>query len=64
MLTFCRKRRKREFGRTKANCDDVKDWENFKRAADYHICNKSLIKDGFLDSSPVWNVEKAGEEGR
>ena len=35
-----------------------KDWENFKRAADCHVCNKSLIKDVFLDSLPVWNVEK------
>jgi len=41
-----------------------KDWENFKRAADCHICNKSLIKDEFLDSVHVWNVEKVGEESR
>jgi len=40
-----------------------KDWENFKNAADCYICNKSLIKDEFLDSLPVWNIEKAGEEG-
>jgi len=40
-----------------------KDWENFKRAADCHVCNKSLIKDEFLDSLPVWNVEKVGKEG-
>ena len=40
-----------------------KDWENFKKAADCHICNKSLIKDEFLDSLPVWNIEEAGEEG-
>ena len=40
-----------------------KDWENFKRAADCHIYNKSLIKYTFLDSLPVWNVEKVGEEG-
>jgi len=39
-----------------------KDWENFKNAADCHICNKSLIKDEFLDSLPVWNIEKASEE--
>jgi len=32
-----------------------KDWENFKRAADCHVCNKSLIKDEFLDSIPVWD---------
>ena len=41
-----------------------KDWENFKRAADCHICNKSLIKDEFWDSSPVWNIENVGEESR
>ena len=39
-----------------------KDWESFKRAADCHVCNKSLIKDEFLDSLNVWNVEKVGEE--
>ena len=38
-----------------------KDWESFKNAADCHICNKSLIKDEFLDSLPV--IEKADEEG-
>jgi len=41
----------------------LKDWRSFRNAADCHICNKSLIKDGFLDSLPVWNVEEAGEEG-
>ena len=40
-----------------------KDWENFKKATDCHICNKSLIKDEFLDSLTVWNIEEAGEEG-
>jgi len=40
-----------------------KDWESFKKATDCHICNKTLIKDEFLDSLPVWNVEEAGEEG-
>jgi len=40
-----------------------KDWENFKNAADCHICNKRLIKDEFLDSLPVWNFEEEGEEG-
>ena len=39
-----------------------KDWENFKNAADCHICKKSLIKDEFLDSLPVWNIEEADEE--
>jgi len=38
-----------------------KDWENFKKATDCHICNKALIKDEFTDSLPVWNVEEAGE---
>jgi len=40
-----------------------KDWEKFRKATDCHICNKSLIKDEFLDSLPVWNIEEAGEEG-
>jgi len=39
------------------------DWEKFKKAPDCHICNKSLTKDEFLDSLPVWNIEEAGEEG-
>ena len=33
----------------------AEDWEKFKNATDCHICNKSLIKDEFLDSIPVWN---------
>ena len=41
----------------------AKDWEKFKKANDCHIYNKSLIKDEFLDSLPVWNIEEAGEEG-
>jgi len=28
----------------------AKDWEKFRKATDCHICNKSLIKDEFLDS--------------
>jgi len=31
----------------------AEDWEKFKNANDCHICNKSLIKDEFLDSIPV-----------
>lgn len=30
-----------------------KDWENFKIASRCHICDKSLIKDGYLDSIRV-----------
>ena len=41
----------------------AEDWEKFKKATDCHICNKSLTKDEFLDSLPVWNSEEAGEEG-
>ena len=33
------------------------DWEKYKNATDCHICNKSLIKDEFLDSLPVWSIE-------
>jgi len=40
----------------------TEDWGKFKKATDCHICNKSLIKDEFLDSLPVWNIEEAGEE--
>ena len=29
------------------------DWEDYKNAKNCHICNKSLIKDKFLDSIPV-----------
>ena len=41
----------------------AEDWEKFKNATVCHICNKSLIKDEFLDSLPVWNIEEASEEG-
>ena len=30
------------------------DWKKFKSATDCHICNKSLIKDEYLDSLPVF----------
>ena len=39
-----------------------KDWENFKKATDCHICNKALIKDEFMDSLPVWKVEEGESE--
>jgi len=38
------------------------DWEKHNKATDCHICNKSLIKDEFLDSLPVWSIEN-GEDG-
>ena len=41
---------------------EPEDWEKFKSATDCHICNKSLIKDEFLDSLPVWSIE-GGEGG-
>ncbi|KAL9958769.1 hypothetical protein ACROYT_G035828 [Oculina patagonica] len=34
------------------------DWVKFKNATDCHICEKSLIKDYFLDSLPVWEIEQ------
>ena len=40
----------------------AEDWEQYKNATDCHICNKSLIKDEFLDSLPVWSIED-GEGG-
>ena len=36
----------------------AKDWEKFKNATDCHICNKSLIKDEFLDSLAVFTLNK------
>ncbi|KAL9987185.1 hypothetical protein ACROYT_G001444 [Oculina patagonica] len=30
------------------------DWENFKKAENCHICEKTLVKQNFLDSLPVW----------
>ena len=39
----------------------AEDWEKFKNATDCHICNKSLIKDEYLDSLPVFKIEE-GEE--
>ena len=41
----------------------AEDWEKFKNATDCHICNKSLIKDEFLDSLPVFKTKEASEEG-
>ena len=41
----------------------AEDWKNFKNATDCHICNKSLIKDEFLGSLSVFNIEEASEEG-
>ena len=35
-----------------------KDWEDFRKADDCHICNKPLIKEEFMDSLPVWNIEE------
>ena len=40
------------------------DWEGFIRMQlNCHICNKSLIKDEYLDSLPVFKIEEASEEG-
>ncbi|KAL9957602.1 hypothetical protein ACROYT_G034521 [Oculina patagonica] len=33
----------------------AKDWEKHKNATECHICTKSLIKDLFFDSLPVWD---------
>ena len=40
----------------------AKDWEKFKNATDCYICDKSLIKDEFLDYLPVFNIEEATAE--
>ena len=42
---------------------EPKDWEKFKSATDCHIYKKSLIKDEFLDSLPVWSKEEDSEGG-
>ena len=34
-----------------------KDWRTHRKATDCHICNKSLFKDLFLDSIPVYEAE-------
>ena len=34
------------------------DWIKFKIATDRHVSHKSLIKDEFLDSLPVWRIEE------
>ena len=41
---------------------EPEDWEKFKSVTDCLICSKSLIKDDFLDSLPVWSIE-GGEGG-
>ena len=38
------------------------DWEDYKNAKNCHICNKSLIKDEYLDSLPVFKIEEGGEK--
>ena len=40
----------------------AEDWKKFKNATDCHICNKSLIKDEYLDSLPVFKIEEGGEK--
>ena len=39
-----------------------KDWEDIRKVDDCHICNRPLIKEEFMDSLPVWNIEKVSEE--
>ena len=34
------------------------DWEEFKTATNCHICGKSLVKEEFLDSLPVWQLDE------
>ena len=38
------------------------DWEKYKNTKECHICNKSLIKDEFLDSLPVWSIDEDNEK--
>ena len=37
------------------------DWKEYKNAKNSQICNKSLIKDEYLDSLPVFKIEEGGE---
>ena len=37
------------------------DWIEYKNAKNCHICNKSLIKDEYLDSLPVFKIEEGWE---
>ena len=34
-----------------------RDWKEFRTATDCHICEKSLVKEEFLDSLPVWFLD-------
>ena len=47
----------------KPNVMAPEDWWKFTSATDCHICNKSLIKDEFLGSLPVWSIEEDSEGG-
>ena len=38
------------------------DWEDYRNAKNCHICNKSLIKDEYLDSLQVFKIEEGGEK--
>ena len=40
------------------------DWEEFKTARDCHICGKSLVKEEFLDSLPVWQLDEGIDDYR
>ena len=40
----------------------AKDWEKFKNATDCYICDKSLIKDEYLEYLPVFKIEEGGEK--
>ena len=33
------------------------DWKEFKTATDCHICDKTLVKEEFLNSLPVWFLD-------
>ncbi|KAL9968200.1 hypothetical protein ACROYT_G026547 [Oculina patagonica] len=41
----------------------AKDWKEHKNATSCHICNKSLIRDSFFDSFPVWDHDKGKFRG-
>ena len=40
------------------------DWEKFKTASDCHIYGKSLVKEEFLDSLPVWLLDEGIDDYR
>ncbi|KAL9960469.1 hypothetical protein ACROYT_G033932 [Oculina patagonica] len=52
---------KNDLSKPKPLIMNSEDWRKFNNATDCHICEKSLIKDYFLDSLPVWVSEEGSD---